>query len=501
MSNTTEPLRQPYLDRIIVAVAQNVYLQILSCSVVLISFYLWHMHRTISTAPGEFLKITQKPWTKEEIRAAYEKVKTSPKDVTPFLFSKKNRRYVVVGGSGLVGGWIVKHLLMRGEDPAAIRIFDISEATRKEVTEDGISFTKVDVRDAEALRKAFTQPWPRDVSNLPLTVFCTVAIINAAPRKVEFVEPYLKINVEGTANTLKAAKESGTACFISTSSGSVALRPPSFFPWPWQRWPKDLVQFLPNADRQSLDDPLEKFGCCYAWSKAQAEKLVREANNPQDGFLTGCIRPSHCIYGHGVKNPSSLSFDYLTRGGSPSWIPAVPVNFVSAENVSIGHLAYENAVLKDSSLGGRAYCVMDPNPPVTYGHLYTLMKTLVNPLTPVNFPYVSHLPVLFVSYMVEAYNLIRHRYLNFLPPVTGDLAILQPGIFNVCTLHVLFTDTKAKEEIGYRGAIETLEGFAADLADWNQKWEDLSKAKIEQGKAAEVEGQEGTEMPKAPLVH
>ncbi|KAJ9653442.1 hypothetical protein H2198_007390 [Neophaeococcomyces mojaviensis] len=493
--------RRPYIDYVLVAVAQSLPLQVLLGSFILLAAYIWHTSRTITTAPTEFSKLTQKPWSKEEIREAYRKVQTSPTDVRPYLFSQHNRRYIVVGGSGLVGGWIVQHLLMRGENPAAIRIIDLSEPTRKEVAEQNIVFLKADVSDAAAVSKAVNASWPKNVSALPLTVFHTVAYISPCDRKSDFLPIYVRVNIEGTRNVLKAAREAGASCFIATSSSSVGMKPPAFFPWPWQRWPKNLCQFLPNAERENLDDPLHEFGSCYSWSKAQAEQLVRSANDPRAKFLTGCIRPGHSIYGHGVQNTSSITYDYLRRGGSPSWIPTCVVNFVNAQNVSIGHLAYENAVLKNSDLGGRAYCVTDPSPPTRYGELYKVLTTLAHPLTPIAFPYVSHLPMLIMAYMIETYIIIRHRYFPALPPVTGDIAYIQPAMFNMCTLHVVYTDTKAKEEIGYRGPIETLEGFAAAVADWNKKWETLSKEKIQAGRADEVELQEGAAMPKGPNIH
>lgn len=67
---------------------------------VLLSIYLWHANRAISTAPPQATKVAQKPWTKGQIENAYKKAQISPTDVTPFLFRKKDRRYIVVGGSG-----------------------------------------------------------------------------------------------------------------------------------------------------------------------------------------------------------------------------------------------------------------------------------------------------------------------------------------------------------------------------------------------------------------
>jgi len=476
-------------------------LLLMCASVSLLLAYLWHANRAISTVPAEALKLTQKPWTKDELREAYRKAQISPTDVKPFLFSKKNRRYIVTGGSGLVGGWIVAHLLMRGEDPAAIRILDLSPPKRKEVAENNIAFIQTNVSLFDVVSRAFNAPWPDHVQSLPLTVFHCVAYINPSERTADFVATYEAVNIKGTENVLKAAQAADASCFIATSSASVSVKPPTYFPWPWQRWPKNIWQFIPNAEPTTLDGLLETYGSCYAWSKAQAEKRVREANDPKAGFLTGVIRPGHAIYGHGVEQSSSVTFDYLRRGGTPSWIRNVVTNFVNCQNVSIGHLAYEDALIKKTNPGGRGYCVTDPNPPIMYGLLYRALETLAHPLTPIAFPYIPHMVMLLPSYVIEAYRLLQHRYLPVLPNLHADLAYVQPATFNMCTLHLVYTDTAAQEEIGYRAPLTTIEGLALAVLDWNQKVEAKAKSKIDQGKGAEVEVQRGSALPKAPGVH
>lgn len=390
---------------------------------------------------------------------------------------------------------------MRGEDPAAIRIIDLTPTKRTEAIEANIDFVKTDVTDDDAVSKAFKKPWPKHVESLPLTVFHCVAYIRAADRHSAFVPLYQKVNIIGTKNVLEAAQAAGASCFIATSSASNAARVPSFWPAPWTRWSKDIYQLLPNAEPASLDAPLSSFVGCYSWSKAQAEKLVRSANNPEANFYTGCLRPAHAIYGHGVENPSSITWDYLRRGGSPTWIAGVVSNFVNAQNVSIGHLAYENAILNKTNPGGKAYCVTDPNPPLQYSHLYETLITCAHPLTPISFKPVPHIMMLLISYMVEAYVLLRHYYLPFLPPVDGDLTFLQPATFQLCTVNLVFTDTDAQKEIGYRAPIDSKEGFALAVVDWNKKIEENARKKIDAGEGGDVLIQEENGVPKAPNVH
>lgn len=373
---------------------------------------------------------------------------------------------------------------MRGEDAQAIRIVDLSPPTRKEVTENkDIGYIPADITDAEAVAKAFNAPWPQRVRSLPLTVFHCAAIISPRDRHPDFLPKYHKINVQGTANVLQAAQEAGATCFILTSSASVGLKVANYFGWPWQsRVATKTYQFMPNAEPfaealAATEYSSSPYGSCYAWTKLQAEKLVRQAHNPTTGFLTGAIRPGHAIYGHGVQNTSSVTWDYLRRGGAPTWLSPCIANFVAAQNVSIGHLAYEDALLKNPNKGGKGYCVTDPNPPIRYQDLYNALITLAHPSTPIAFPYIPHMPLLLMSYLIERYNILHHRYnallSPFLPPLTtGDLSFVQPAVSSLCVMHIVYTDTAAQQEIGYRAPITTLEGFMLAVHDWNTKVEE-----------------------------
>jgi nucleoside-diphosphate-sugar epimerase len=215
---------------------------------------------------------------------------------------------------GLVGGWMVEHLIMRGQNPAAIRIVDLQPPCRELAVKHNVSYFKADITDRVAVEKVFKSPWPSEIAHLPLTVFHTAAYIHAGYRKADFLGPYMKVNVEGTRNVLDAARSAGCDIFIATSSGSIGIRPSNFLFPPWRRYPKDFVQILDNAEPPSLDE-LENFAGCYAYSKAVAEKLVTDADDKEGGFRTGAIRPGHAIYGHGAENRNAVVYDYIRRGG------------------------------------------------------------------------------------------------------------------------------------------------------------------------------------------
>lgn len=270
---------------------------------------------------------------------------------------------------------------------------------------------------------------------------------------------------------------------------------PNYFPLPWQTG-KDIYQFRDNADPTgSLDAPLEHFPICYTWTKAQAEKLVREATS--DRCPTGIIRPTNGVYGSGVEQSSSLTWDYLRRSGGPTWMYEVVGPFVASQNVSIGHLLLEKALLeRKPGVAGAAYAITDPNPPIRYRDLYLALSTLAHPSTPVHFPEIPFIPIYLFSLLVEQYKILRHKYVPSLPPLSGDLAYLLPGVFKVCTTHMVFPATRAEKEIGYRGAYTTLQGVCESVLDWNRKVE----AKARKGKEEEVSLRHRAHVPSLPCL-
>ena len=415
--------------------------------------------------------------------------------------------------SGLVGGWIVQQLLLRGEDPTAIRILDLRPPTRPDILKHDIRCIRTDVTSLDSVVTAFDEcaQWSPSTLKLPLTVYHCVAFIGASDRHPLALEPYVRVNIEGTANVLEASRVAGCDIFVATSSGSISISPPTFLPFLPRLSPAKFLQFLPNAEpvEHHLLSPLEAFGSCYAFSKARAEHLVRTANDPTSAFSTGVIRPAHAIYGPtcGVQNVNSISWDYLRRGGSPTWLTGLLNHFVDARNVALGHLWYEDALIKEADsaqqrekgrdrkggheisvvrVSGRAYAITDPNPPVTYGHLYRLFTLLSHPTTPCKFPAVPPIPMLLIAYAVEAYSLLRKRWGGVLgrvlPAPKGDLAALQPAIFNMSTANFIYDDKMARIELGYKGAVETLRGLCDSVLEWNEGVEKRITGAKEEGK-------------------
>lgn len=123
---------------------------------------------------------------------------------------------------------------------------------------------------------------------------------------------------------------------------------------------------------------------------------------------------------------------------------------------------------------------------MVYANLYTLLKTLAHPTTPINFPNVPPVLLLLVAHMVEFYGLVQRRYLTFLPRPNGDIETLQPALFNVSTLHVMYGIDKAQSELGYNTKLGTMEGLCLAVKEWNERIEAKLTAKRHQPKQEEA---------------
>lgn len=220
--------------------------------------------------------------------------------------------------TGLVGSWIVSHLLTRGEDSAAIRILDLL-SPRQETLDLGIDYIKTNITDGLAVTTAFDQPWPGSVTHLPLTVYHTAALIRPADRLECFLPLSTKVNIDGTRNVLHAARKAGATCFIATSSGSVSLHKPEFWIPPWEKLPRRVAQVL--SDEARIPERHEDFFGNYAVTKIEAERIVRKADDPGSNFRTGCIRPANGIYGIGSDASTTITGIYLRTGGNATYVP------------------------------------------------------------------------------------------------------------------------------------------------------------------------------------
>ncbi|KLU90457.1 hypothetical protein MAPG_10311, partial [Magnaporthiopsis poae ATCC 64411] len=192
--------------------ARSLVAAALAASFSLVLLYLVILNRAMCRTPVQMRKVAQRPWTKKQLNEQYDKLRRKPITITSTagqLPPRLERRYVVVGGSGLVGGYIVLQLLARGQLPESIRIVDFQKPHRNDMVVGpaaDVDFAKADISSAASVQAAFARPWPRSVAHLPLTVFHTAAIIVPSDRSELIYRVCRSVNVDGTANVVQAAR-------------------------------------------------------------------------------------------------------------------------------------------------------------------------------------------------------------------------------------------------------------------------------------------------------
>ncbi|KAE9396469.1 hypothetical protein BT96DRAFT_111775 [Gymnopus androsaceus JB14] len=157
----------------------------------------------LSRIPPRILELSPVRWGKADFQAVAKKVDESPVVIEEHLPPKTGRKYIVVGGSGFLGGWIIIHLLKRAKE---------------------VQFVPADISKSEQVEAAFKAPWPNaSSSTAEITVFHSAAIIRFYERHPS-VLPLSKLNVVGTEHVINASRAIGASILIFTSSGSVAQR-------------------------------------------------------------------------------------------------------------------------------------------------------------------------------------------------------------------------------------------------------------------------------------
>lgn len=271
--------------------------------------YLVNLNRLLSITPDEVKKLAGDRWTDDQVKKTYERLRNNPITTASYasqLPPKLNRRYIVTGGSGLVGGYIVLQLLERGQPPNTIRIVDFQQPHRSDQLDHplfaGVDFQKTDISSAESTDAAFSRPWDPSAAGLPLTVFHTAAVIIPSARS-RLVSGFCEaVNVGGTENVLAASRRAGADVLVSTSSASISIRPVELWvaPWEWAACPRGYCQVLEESDFFRPLRAHEEFFGNYPASKARAERIVCGANCR--ALRTGCIRPANGVYGHPTDN-------------------------------------------------------------------------------------------------------------------------------------------------------------------------------------------------------
>ena len=388
----------------------------------------------------------------------------------------------------------MNHLLTRGEDPKNIRILDIRAPTRSDLTQ-GLGklaeFVRTDVTDERSVIAGFTKQWPPTASrDSDITVFCTVASIRFHEKHPALVHLSAKVNVTGLENIIKGSLGCGATILIATSSGSAGIRSTRFLLAPWESEPRFFAQVLRDDDKESTR-PHCTFFSNYGYTKMIGEVRVLDADKSSGAggktLRTGAIRPGNSVYGVGgdqimemyLKNPDTRI----------TWMANNVQHFISVENCSLAHLCYEQRLVelghgaRNPDVGGRSFIVTDAGPPISHGDCYKAIGILTE--GDVRFQVLSPSLMLLLAHLAQMYylttyflsqspNILLQAIGLFLPRFSYPVVNLQPSLWNITNVHLIFDSSNARARpetggLGYEPLWNSLEGICQLVSDYQSK--------------------------------
>lgn len=225
-------------------------------------------------------------------------------------------RIFVSGASGFVGGAATRKFAAAGHDVRAMSRSEKSDATIRAL---GANPVRCDLENISASH----------VGDCEAVLHCAAFVEQWGP-----IEAWKRFNIDGTAATLKAAKEAGAKRFIHISTESVL-------------WRGQHLREVDESYPLALDSPYP-----YSWTKARAELLVREAATPE--FTTIILRPRF-IWGPGDTTLLPV-IEAMAKAGKFMWIDHGRARTSTTHIANLTH-AIELALTQGRA--GQAYFVLD----------------------------------------------------------------------------------------------------------------------------------------------
>ncbi len=225
-------------------------------------------------------------------------------------------RVFLTGASGFVGGAAARKFVAAGH---AVRAMSRSEK----------SDVAIRALGAEPVRCDLETVGGSHLGDCEAVLHCAAFVEQWGP-----IEAWKRFNIDGTAAVLKAAREAGARRFIHISTESVL--------WRGQHL-RDVDESYPLA----LASPYP-----YAWTKARAELLVRDAATPE--FTTIILRPRF-IWGPGDTTllPAIRS---MAASGRWMWVGG---GAARTSTTHIDNLVHAIELALTSGRAGEAYFVLD----------------------------------------------------------------------------------------------------------------------------------------------
>ncbi|XP_069617411.1 3 beta-hydroxysteroid dehydrogenase type 7-like isoform X2 [Ranitomeya imitator] len=336
----------------------------------------------------------------------------------------KDLVYLITGGCGFIGEWIVK-LVLKEDYVKEVKVFDLNESEaikHLRTASTMVTFIKGDITDFNQILSA--------VKGVDVVIHTAALVdyLDGVPfKKLE------AINVGGTENIINACLAMDVPYVVYTSS--IAAVGPNANGDPMERVTEDT--FYPG-------EPLLSYGK----TKARAEKLVLLANGQQTrngNKLTTCvIRPSN-IYGE--KTPD-LKESYQSAKSNSNRMDYLEPDNTEQSLTYVGNVAWMHVLaarqmqLHPDRLGGQAYYAYDETPFKRRVKLNYELFSEIDPAIQIG----KHIPYWKMWIMISIYNLIK----TIVRPFWNLKPFMSIPILKLLVIMYNYDTDKAFRHFGYK---------------------------------------------------
>lgn len=318
----------------------------------------------------------------------------------------------ITGASGFVGGAFVKAAAPRHVITAMSR----SERSDAEIKTLGAAVLRCSLDDVTA----------DHMRGADAVVHCAAYVEDWGPWR-----DYWHYNVDATKRMLKAAKDARVKRFVHIGTEAALF----------------YGQNMRNVDETyplALNSPFP-----YSRTKAHAEKAVRAAGDPQQGFETIVVRPRF-VWGPGDKTllPAIRT---MVKQGAFAWIGG---GGNRSSTTYIGNLSYAIELALQKGRSGEAYFVLD-GPPVHFREFLTRLAHAAGFELP-----DREIP----GWLARSLAYVSEKAWRALP--LGGRPPLTRFAANIMSRDCILNDAKARREMGYDPPFTIEAGLAAVAAEY-----------------------------------
>ncbi|XP_033111067.1 sterol-4-alpha-carboxylate 3-dehydrogenase, decarboxylating-like [Anneissia japonica] len=248
---------------------------------------------------------------------------------------------------------------------------------------------------------------------------------------------FYRVNVEGTKNVVEMCKKVGVKRLVLTSSASVLFEGIDL---------EGATEDTPYASK-----PIDY----YTETKILQERIVLEASDPANGFLTVAIRP-HSLFGPRdplfiptiIKTAKEGKLKFAIGNGKNL------VDFTYIENAVYGHILAAKALDNNAKVSGKVYHITNDEPVGFWDFISQILRGLDYK------PPQYHIPYLFLYYLAMLVQLICF----LLKPAVDIKPTFTPIRIAYAGTHHYYSCERAKRDLGYAPLVSMEEGIKITVA-------------------------------------